>query len=221
MFRAAAVALAFCLGLGLAAPRAVAHPHVFVDTGFELVFDAEGRLAGLRTAWVYDAFFSLLVIEDGGHDADRDGSISATELPGLLGFDMDWPEGFEGDVEVTQGGQRRALGPPAAVTVDWRDGRLISTHLRAIDPPIDPAAGAIVIRPYDPTYYTAYRIVTEAQVTGRGDCRSDHVEPDLGAAERDLQAELAALPPDADPEAAGYPAIGALFAEELVVTCGG
>ena len=41
-----------------------------------LVFDGEGRLAAIRTAWVYDAFFTLLVVEDGGHDADADGEIA-------------------------------------------------------------------------------------------------------------------------------------------------
>lgn len=211
-------ALALCLCLS--APPAGAHPHIFVDTGFELVFDSEGRLTALRTAWVYDAFFSLLVIEDGGHDADGDGAISAAELEGLRGFDMIWPEGFEGDVAVTQGGQRAALGPPEAVTVDWQEGRLISTHLRRIEPPLDPAAGGIAVSPYDPTYYTAYAVVTAPRFTGRDDCRGETWEPDLGAAELELQEALAELAPGIDIEEAGYPPVGELFAEEVRVTCG-
>lgn len=216
MIRAAALAL--CLVLPV---PAAAHPHVFVDTGFELVFDGDGRLAAIRTAWVYDAFFSLLVIEDGGHDADRDGAISATELPGLSGFDMDWPVGFDGDVAVVQGGTAATLRGPEAITVDWREGRLISTHLRRLDRPLDPAAGDISISPYDPTYYTAYTIVTGPRITGRGDCRTETRNPDLDAADLALRDALAALPPDADAEAAAFPAVGALFAQELRVACGG
>lgn len=214
-----ATALALCLGL-VAAPVG-GHPHIFVDTGFELVFDADGRLAAIRTAWVYDEFFTLLVVEDGGHDADRDGEISAAELDGLKGFDMAWPEGFEGDVEIVQGDARAALGPPEAVTTDWRMGRLISTHLRLIEVPLDPAAGEIVIRPFDPSYYTAYSVVTETRITGRADCRAETWEPDLDAAERELQAALAELLPGTDIEEAGYPPVGGLFAEEVRVACGG
>lgn len=214
-----APALALCLAL--AAAPAGAHPHVFVDAGFDLIFDAEGRLTAIRTAWVYDEFFSLLVIEDGGHDADRDGAISAAELDGLRGFDMDWPEGFEGDLAVTQGGGAARLGGPEAVTVDWREGRLISTHLRRLAEPLDPAAGEIGVSPFDPTYYIAYAVVTQARFTGRDDCTAEAWEPDLGAAEEELQAALAELAPDVDAEAAGYPAVGAIFAEELRVRCGG
>ena len=211
----------FALSLGLAAGPATGHPHIFVDTGFELVFDDEGRLAAVRTAWVYDAFFTLLVVEDGGHDADADGEISAAELDGLRGFDMDWPEGFEGDVEIVQGNARARLGPPEAVTTDWRIGRLISTHLRRFDTPLDPAAGEIVIRPFDPSNYTAYTVVTETRFRGRGDCRAETWEPDLDAAARELQAALAELAPGIDIEEAGYPPVGGLFAEEVRVTCGG
>ena len=212
-------ALAFCLAL--AAAPAGAHPHVFVDAGFDLIFDDAGRLAAIRTAWVYDEFFSLLVIEDGGHDADRDGAISAAELDGLRGFDMDWPEGFEGDLAVTQGGRRASLGGPEAVTVDWREGRLISTHLRHLAEPLDPAAGEISVSPFDPTYYIAYAVVAQARFTGRTDCMAEAWEPDLGAAEKELQAALAEIAPDIDIEAAGFPQVGGLFAEELRVTCGG
>jgi len=213
--------IALALTLGLVAAPAGGHPHVFVDTGFELVFDDAGRLAAIRTAWVYDEFFSLLVIEDGGHDADFDGQISSAELEGLRGFDMDWPDGFEGDVEIVQGDDRVSLGPPEAVTTDWQMGRLISTHLRRFETPLDPAAGEIVIRPYDPTYYTDYSVVTETRMTGRQDCTAETWEPDLGAAEQELRAALAEVAPGVNLEEEGYPEVGGLFAEEVRVTCGG
>lgn len=217
MRHAAALALSLCLAAG---PLG-AHPHAFVDTAFELVFDARGRLVAVRTAWVYDEFFSLLVIEDGGHDADRDGTIAGAELAGLTGFDMDWPEGFAGDLEVTQAGAVATLGGPEQVTADWREGRLISTHLRRIDPPLDPAAAEIVLRPYDPGYYTAYTIITAARITGRDDCRAETWEPDLDAAGREMQEALAELAPGTDIEDAGFPPVGALFAQEVRLSCGG
>ena len=53
-----------------------AHPHIFVDTGFEVILDAEGRLTHLRITWAYDEFYSLLVTEDRGLDPDYDGVLT-------------------------------------------------------------------------------------------------------------------------------------------------
>lgn len=33
---------------------ALAHPHIFVDTTHQLIFDAEGRLEAVRVTWDYD-----------------------------------------------------------------------------------------------------------------------------------------------------------------------
>ena len=42
------------IALGLAAGPALAHPHVFIDTGLEVVLDAQNRAVGLRITWTYD-----------------------------------------------------------------------------------------------------------------------------------------------------------------------
>ena len=78
------IVLVLGLGLGLASP-ARAHPHVFVDTALEVIFDAEGLVTGLRISWTYDDLFSLSVIADKGLDPDWDGKLTEAEVAKLSG----------------------------------------------------------------------------------------------------------------------------------------
>lgn len=204
------------------APMAVAaHPHAFTEVGYELVFNGDGHLTSLRTTWVYDDLFSLLVVEDGGYDTDEDGVISEAELAGLADFDSQWPEGYDGDLHVAHGDTPVQAGPPGDWAVSWVDGQLGSAHTRTFDPPLDPTDAPISISHYDPTYYVAYEIKPEPVITGREDCTIAVDLPDLDEAAQTLQEELAALGPSTSLEDAGFPEVGDLFAETAVLTCSG
>jgi ABC-type uncharacterized transport system substrate-binding protein len=207
------------LALGaLCAGPALAHPHVYIDTGVEVIFDAEGRASALRIAWVYDDFFSLLIVQDRGLDPDADGQTTAEEDARLNGFDMDWEPGFPGDTYILGATGQLALGPPSDWTATYRDGRLISTHLRRLETPVDPAAEPLVIQAYDPGYYTAYTIASDPILTGRQGCTAAVFAPDLSEADKQLQAALAEYGAEVDLEME-FPAIGAAYAEEIRVTC--
>jgi ABC-type uncharacterized transport system substrate-binding protein len=58
--------LTFVLAVGLCAQAANAHPHIFIDSGVEVIFDSQGQMTALRISWAYDDFHSLLAIEDRG-----------------------------------------------------------------------------------------------------------------------------------------------------------
>jgi polyphosphate kinase len=110
------------------------------------------------------------------------------------------------------------LGPPSDWTATYRDGRLISTHLRRLETPVDPAAEPLVIQAYDPGYYTAYTIASDPILTGRQGCTAAVFAPDLSEADKQLQAALAEYGAEVDLEME-FPAIGAAYAEEIRVTC--
>ena len=74
-----ALLTAAALGLALASPLG-AHPHIYIDTDFDLVFDTDGKLAAVRIDWAYDDFYSLLMIEENGLDADGDGTPEQARL---------------------------------------------------------------------------------------------------------------------------------------------
>ena len=64
----------------LAPALAEAHPHIFVSTGIEVLFDPEGRATALRISWTYDEMFSLMMVQENGLDPDGDNVLTKAEL---------------------------------------------------------------------------------------------------------------------------------------------
>lgn len=195
-----------------------AHPHIFVDTGLKVIVDTEGRLTHLRITWAYDEFYSLLVTEDRGLDPDYDGVLTEAEVASLNGFDMQWIEGFNGDTVLLNGTEEVALSGPQEVTTTFSEGRIITTHLRGVEGDA-PDANGLVIKPYDPTYYTAYEVASKVGIEGNNNCGARVKMPDMSADLRALQADLSALDANTDPGDVGLPEIGEALANEVVITC--
>jgi ABC-type uncharacterized transport system substrate-binding protein len=211
MRRAAALALAAFLPL-----PAAAHPHVFIGTGLTLILDADNRLAAVRISWAYDELYSLLVLEDLGLDQDYDGVLTPEETATLNGFDMQWVEGFAGDTHATRGDAPLALGPPQAWETAMEDGRIVTTHTRAVLDPV-PAAG-VVLRAYDPSFYTAYEVSGAVTVEGGTACAATVTPPDLDAAYTMLE-ELLYGPRSAEWSEDNFPEVGAAFADTVEIAC--
>ncbi len=207
------------IALALLAPVPVAaHPHIFVEAGIEVIFAPDGTPQAVRISWAYDPLFSMLLVSDLGLDPDFDSVLTDAEMTELQGFDMNWIEGYHGDTHLTQAGQTLALGGPADWTSDFRDGRLYSTHLRALPALPDPSA-EWTIAVYDPTYYTSYSLVDAPRLTGPHACTARVFEPDFEAAGAQLQASLDELLGAGGDIEADFPLVGALFSEEVRVTC--
>ncbi len=202
---------------GHSAP-ALAHPHIFVDAELEIVFDSEGAPEGIWISWSYDPFFSMLLVSDLGLDPDFTGEITEAERSDLDGFDMNWIEDYHGDTHVTQSGTALALTGPLEWESDYRDGQLFSRHLRHfIDRPA--ADEEWIVAVYDPTYYTSYGIIGTPRITGRSDCTARVFEPDWDAAGAQLEAALDEILATGGDFEADFPAVGALFAEEVRLIC--
>lgn len=195
-----------------------AHPHVFIDATIEVIFDAAGRAGALRIGWAYDDLFSLTYLAENGFDPDFDGVLDSTEQARLVGFDMAWDTDFPGDTYALLDDVALGLSRPEAATAVLEDGRLVSSHLRRFDQPLDLTGGSLVVQVYDPSFYTAYTIAAVPVLTGGAACTVQVFEPDRDAADARLQAALEELSGTADTEAE-FPAIGDAYAEEARVTC--
>lgn len=206
--------------VALLAGPAAAHPHIFIDTGLEVIFDEQGRATAVRVAWVYDDFYSLMMVEDLKLDADHDGTLTPDEAARLAGFDMAWDADYEGDLFVLLGEAAQKLGRPRDWTARYEDGRIISTHLRMLDVPLAVGADPLVLQVYDPGFYTAYTILGTPVLSGpgAGGCAVQVFEPDLTEADKQLQAMLQEYTADQSLEQ-DFPAVGAAYAEEARVTC--
>lgn len=220
----AGITAALAATLGLAAPAVVAHPHVFIDAGLELVFDEAGALAAVQVVWVYDEFYSLMAIADYGMDPAFSGRLTEDERAELAEIYSGWVEGFEGDLFIRHDGRPVVLSGPLDTVADLAEGRIVVAHRRALEPRVIPGAETpVILSVHDPSYYTAYTIAVAPLIRGRTDCRAEVILPDFAWASEQLAAALSEMlaegADDFDIEA-DFPAIGADFAEEVHLTCG-
>lgn len=201
------------LSVVLAPCMVPAHPHVFVETGLKVIVTQDAQLQAIEVTWVYDDFYSLLILEDMGLDPDFDGALTARELDKLQGFDLQWSDGFDGDVYMTRHGAALALGGGEHLMTEVSDGRITTRHRRTLIDPV--AADGVVFRAYDPTYYTAYTLTRGLEVTGG--CTGVVTPPDLNAAYDKVEELLYAVPVEQAEQA--YPEIGEAFADTVRLKC--
>jgi ABC-type uncharacterized transport system substrate-binding protein len=204
--------------LVVAAGPATAHPHVWIETGIEVILNDRNEATGVRISWTYDDLYSLYIVGDMGLDPDWDGKLTPEEEAKLAGFDMKWDPGFPGDTYALTGGAALDLSRPSDWTASYAGGKITSTHLRTFAAPVAVGTAPLILQAYDPGYYVAYSIPGDPVVTGGTGCTARTFVPDLGEAERQLMEALSEYTPDVDLEAA-FPAVGANFAEEVRLTC--
>jgi ABC-type uncharacterized transport system substrate-binding protein len=211
--------LAFCLAL-LAPVVAWAHPHIFIDAGLGFVVDAQGRLTAVRVEWVYDEFYSLLLFEDLGIDADGDMVLTDAELAKLKAQDSDWAPEYEGDLYGSADGGPVALAPPVDFDLRIEDGKIVSRHTRPLVEPLAVAGHAVSFQSYDPGYYAAFTLERPVTVEGGTDCRVERFPADRRTAKAKLERLLREMQ-SSDQMEVQFPAVGADFADTARLTCGG
>lgn len=200
-----------CLALGLPA-GALAHPHVFVETGLTLILDEAQMVTAVEVTWKYDDLYSLLIMQDMGLDEDADGALTEAELARIDGWDMQWIDGYAGDLYLTDAaGGAVALSGPEPLSTQVEEARLISRHRRPLAQPV-PAEG-LVLRAYDPEFYTAYDLTLGVSLPAP--CSADVVPPDEGDAYRKAEEVMAEFPEDA----MDVPLLGHVFAETVTIAC--
>lgn len=208
--------LALCLPL-----PALAHPHIFINTGFEVIVNDAGQVSHIRVSWTYDELYSLLVTEDMGLDQDYDGVLTEAETERLSGFDMAWDEGFYGDTVALAEGKELTLSRPVEYSASFEDGKITTTHLREVAELPVLTETALKLLPYDETFYTAYEARGPVEVAGAEGCLISRIEPDIDAELEKMRDALALLDQSQDPEAEGIGNIGRNFATEVLVQCAG
>ncbi|MEW2919165.1 DUF1007 family protein [Ruegeria sp. ANG10] len=197
---------------------AMAHPHVFIDTGLEFIVDDAGQLTHVRVTWAYDELYSLYQLEDMKLDQDFDGVLTENEEKFLAGFDAQWIEGYNGDLVVLADGVPVSLSGPLEPTATTEDGRIVTTHLRAVDGDAV-SASSLTAKAFDETFYIAYELTRPVTVSGPASCQMDRIDPDIDGQLAQMQAFLLTLDADYDLEENDIPLVGENFATEIFVSC--
>jgi ABC-type uncharacterized transport system substrate-binding protein len=191
---------------------------VFIDATIEVQVDSALVAQAVKLTWVYDEYYTLLLLGDLGLDPDGDGALTPDEQAKLLEAESNWDPQYEGDTYGALNGAPVALGAPKDFAVSLKDGKITSVHVRPLAEPQPLAGQTISWKSYDPWYYAAFTLSGGLVVTGAEGCDVSYIRPDLNAAYNKLD-DMLYGPGSTELEPGEYPQVGAEFADEAVVTC--
>lgn len=146
------LALAALVLSWLGAGPALAHPHVWIVTRSQIIYDAAGKVSAIRYAWTFDEGFSAYLSQ--GLDTNKDGKLSREELSGLA------KENVESLTDSNYFTVAKANGKPievAAPTEYWMESDGKQLTLIYILPLKTPAVGRLfALDIYDPNYFISF-----------------------------------------------------------------
>src|SRR5687768_4009272 len=87
--------------------RATAHPHVWVTSKAEVIYQADGKLTAVRHAWTFDPAYSAYVTQ--GLDKNNDGKLTSDELQELAKVNTESLEDFDYFTHLTANGAKQAF----------------------------------------------------------------------------------------------------------------
>ena len=198
---------------------AAAHPHVFVDAKAEVLFDAQGRLTGIRHVWTFDPAFSAFAVQ--GLDKNHDGKLSADELAPLAKTNVTSLNRYSFFTILTIDGKKIPLRFPDVYFLRWQGNHLTLFYQLPLKQPVAVRQKA-TLEVYDPEYFVAFTFEKKDPVTlfqAPAGCHAEYHPPRPINAH--IMAELAAIPIDQHdlPAALRDAAVG--LANIITMECGG
>jgi len=128
-----------------------AHPHVFVDCTFTLVFDTNG-FSGIREQWVFDEMFSSTLLKD--FDKDKNSLLNSQEIADIKEGAFNNLKNLNYFNHIIINGKNFSTKFVAEFFAEVRENHLVYTffipcHVKAIS-----QFKTIRLAVYDETYYT-------------------------------------------------------------------
>jgi ABC-type uncharacterized transport system substrate-binding protein len=145
-----------------AAPRADAHPHVWIDVTVAPVFDSEGRFAGVYEKWALDSTYTESVLPE--LDIGKDGIIQDSDLA-VAGPKALWWIDSAYMTRITLGGQDVARGAVSDFTVRLTDRLVVEFTLPLAER--QKVTSAVGIDVFDPENYYAFQFA-DPGITAEG-----------------------------------------------------
>lgn len=131
------------LALLMASP-ALAHPHAWIDTSEEVVFDAQGRVVAIRERWLFDEFYTAATVKFSGK-----GNNVAALIDKIMHNLSEWNY----FTRVYLDGHEVKLGNPLTQAGEMDGHRLVMTFEVPLEKPVAPDKAVLTYAVYDPTYY--------------------------------------------------------------------
>lgn len=212
----AGMALAFAAGLaiGLAplGPRpAHAHPHVWVVSASEFVYDASGAITGIRHAWTFDEMFSTYAVQ--GLETKTKGVYTRQDLADLAETNVTSLKEFGYFTQAKSEGKKQKFSDPVDYWLEYKDNALTLHFTLPLEQPVKSRELAVDI--YDPSYFVDFALAEKDPIKLTGApaaCSVSITRPSDGKPPQQQLSEQNF----ANGDNSNY---GAMFANKVMVTC--
>jgi len=162
LFSSLSLAFSLLAAVLLAAVPAAAHPHVWVNAREEILFNEQGEIKAIRSAWVFDEMYSAFATEG----LSKDGKPATPEqLAPLAKTNVESLAEFDYFVFAKNGGAKIPFEPPVDYRLEERaDKRVILSFTLPLKAPVK-ASKAFSLQVYDPTYFVAFSLEKDNPVS--------------------------------------------------------
>ena len=207
----------FCLialglaALPLAATDACAHPHVYVTMKSEIVYDAEGRMTGIRHHWTFDDMFSSYATQ--GLESKEKGKFTREELQPLAEVNVTSLKEFDFFTQGKMNGKKAEFEQPIDYFLELKDELLTLHFTLPLKTPV--ATKNIDLEIYDPLYFVAFEFAEKEPITLKGapvSCKLSTEKLGDVTQSKSLSESIFSRPDPNNP-------FGAQFASKIAVKC--
>lgn len=155
-------ALAILAGL---ATTAAAHPHVWVTSKAEVVYD-KNQIAAIQHHWTFDEFYAAMAIQ--GLDTNNDGVYTREELAELAKVNLEGLKEFDFFTYAKLAGQALEFAAPTDQWLEHKDGVLTLHYKLPLKQPLEASAKGFQFAVYDPSFFIAFEMAKGDAVTLAG-----------------------------------------------------
>jgi ABC-type uncharacterized transport system substrate-binding protein len=193
---------------------ASAHPHVWVVVKSEVLFGADGQIAGIRHAWTFDEMYSAFATQGFGTNGKPP---TSEELQPLAKVNVESLAEFDFFTYAKHAGEKPEFGAPLDYSLDADANKIITLHFTLpLKNPVD-AKKPFSFQVYDPTYFVSFSFEKGAPAKLVGappGCSTSTLDPNplvAGDTQKLSEAYFSNMSPGAD--------FGIKLASRVVVAC--
>jgi len=203
-------------GLVLASADALAHPHVWVTVHSELLYAADGTVAGVRHTWTFDDMFSAFATQ--GIKSKKKGEFTREELAPLAQVNVTSLKENDFFTFARANGKKVEFNePPAGYYLDYDPKETVLTLHFTLPLKASVRAKELTVEVYDPEFFVDFEFAEKHPVKLVGapsQCKLRVVNPQ--EMDANLAQQLSALAADQrNPSLT----IGSEYANKIVVNC--
>lgn len=140
--------------LGFGAP-ALAHPHVWVTSSAEILFNPDGSVAAIRHVWDFDEAYTSFAVQ--GLDTNKDGKISRDELAALAKENAESLPEFDFFTSLKIDGKRQTFGAPKDYFMEMNGQLLRFVYTLPLETPIKPRT-SVSLEVVDKSFFVSFNL---------------------------------------------------------------